>query len=134
MVPLPWLRAGEGELSVKLICLAVVICAVCAGCMAAPKVLLYGPAYPAKPADARIDVYNATRPDVAFFEIAQISCGDTEDDWNMKQILIKAREVGADAVIITGRSGTYGMGVPVGNMVFAAGEDYGLTAIAIRYK
>ena len=118
----------------KIMHLAVVISVFCVGCMAAPKVVLYGPPHTARPADAHIDVYNATRPDVAFIEIAQISCGDTEDDWNMKQILIKAREVGADAVIITGRSGTYGMGVPVGSMVFAAGEGYGLTAIAIRYK
>jgi hypothetical protein len=103
--------------------------------MATPKVVLYGAAYPAKPVDAHIDVYNTAKPERPFLEIGQISCGDTEDDWNLKQILIKAREIGADAVIITGRSGTYGLGVPVGNVVVVgAGEAYGLTAVAIRYR
>lgn len=114
--------------------LVVLASLVFVGCMATPKVVLYGDTYPGKPTDARIDVYNTNKPERPFVEIGQISCGDTDDDWNMKQILIKAREVGADAVIVTGRSGAYGMGTPVGNMIVGAGEGYGLAAVAIRYR
>ena len=120
-----------------LLVLSILLVASCASTgflMAKPKVTLYGRIYPSKDIDTKIDVYNTTKPNVQYLEIAQISCGDTEDDWNMKQILMKAREVGADGIIITGRSGSYGMGVPIGNLAFAVAEGYGITAIAIKYK
>ena len=109
----------------------------CAGngfLMAKPEVTLYGESYPPKKADAKIDVYQTMKPETTYTEIGQISCGDTEDIWNMKQILIKAREVGADGVIIVGKKGAYGVGVPVGNMAIATSEEYGIPAIAIKYK
>ncbi|MFA6635573.1 MAG: hypothetical protein WCV56_00485 [Candidatus Omnitrophota bacterium] len=52
----------------------------------------------------------------------------------MKQILMKAREIGADAIIVTGKSGSYGVGVPIGNIAYGVSEGYGITAIAIKYK
>ena len=102
--------------------------------MAKPKVTPYGQKYNAKRLHEKIDVYNTSKPDREYIEIAQITCGDTDDSWNMKQILMKAREIGADAIIITGKSGSYGLGVPVGNMAFGATEGYGITAIVIKYK
>lgn len=109
-------------------------CASTGFLMASPKVTLFGSAYPAKPPDSRIDVFRATRPQRDIVEIAEISCGDTDDDWNMRQILRKAREIGADGVILLGQSGSYGVGVPIGNMVYATQEGYGLRAIAIKYR
>ena len=123
------------------IALAVVlISALCSGCastgflMASPTVSLYGSAYPAKAPDSPIDVYRLTKPQRDFIELAEISCGDTDDNWNMQQILMKAREVGADGLILLGQSGSYGLGVPIGNMVYATQKGYGLRAIAIRYR
>jgi hypothetical protein len=102
--------------------------------MAKPSVTLYGGSYPSKKSDAEIEVYQTKKPDSSYVEIGQITCGDTEDDWNMKQILDKARDIGADGIIIVGRSRTYGVGVPVGNMEIATSEGYGITAIAFKYK
>lgn len=117
--------------------LAIAILPACASTgflMAKPKVTPFGQTYSAKRPDEKVDVYNTSRPDREYVEIARISCGDTDDSWNMKQILTKAREIGADAIIITGRSGSYGVGVPIGNTAFVTAEGYGMTAVAIKYK
>ena len=102
--------------------------------MAKPKVTLYGNAYPPKAESDPIEVFQSKLPERPYSEIARIEVGDTDDKWSMKQILLKAREIGADAVIITGRVGSAGYGVPVSGMVIGASEAYGLSAIAIRFK
>ena len=84
---------------------AVAGCASTGFLMARPKVTLFGPAYPPKDSTAAIEVFQSQKPDRPYQEIARIEVGDTNDNWSMKQILIKAREIGADAVIIVGRSG-----------------------------
>lgn len=109
-------------------------CASTGFLMAKPKVVLYGPPLPAKPANAPIEVFQSQKPERPYQEIAKIEVGDTDDNWSMAQILKKAREIGADGVLITGRSGNYGVGVPVGTAVYAATEAYGLVAIAFKYK
>jgi len=106
----------------------------CAALAARPNVVIYGNPYPAKAKDAHIDVYKTTKPDKEYIEIAEISCGDTSDKWNMEQILIKAREIGADGIIIIGKSGEVAAGVPIGESVYAWSQGYGLKAIAIKYK
>lgn len=120
------------------------------GC-ASTKVVYFGSIYPQKSADAKIDIFQTKQPDKKYIEIARIECGDTSDDWNMKQILLKAREMGADGIIIIGRVGSYSMmpmygmtsGVVFGSnnsfSVFgsgfgmSAGQGYGLVAVAIKY-
>lgn len=102
--------------------------------MSRPQVNLYGQTYPGKNIDAKLEVFNTSKPERAYTEIAQITCGDTDDAWNIKQILIKAREIGADAIIIVNKAGSQGVGVPIGNMVYMATENYGISAIAIKYK
>ncbi|MBQ9207534.1 MAG: hypothetical protein IJ158_12605 [Treponema sp.] len=89
--------------------------------------------YSAKTEDAQIDVYYTNRPNKNYIELAQITCEDTEDDWCLKQIKIKAREIGADGIIILGKAASAGVGVPVGNMYFVSDEAYGMKAIAIKY-
>jgi len=101
--------------------------------MAKPKVTLYTNPYPPKKINSTIDVYRTTLPDCKYIEIAKISCGDTDDNWNMKQILIKAREIGADGIIIVGRTGSIAVAVPVDKMTYAVDQGYGITAIAIVY-
>lgn len=119
------------------VALASILCAGCASTgflMASPKVTMFGSAYPSKAPDSPLDVYRAAKPQRDFVELAEISCGDTDDDWNLRQVLLKAREIGADGVILLGQSGSYGLGVPIGNMVYATQEGYGLRAVAIRYR
>jgi hypothetical protein len=91
---------------------------------------MFGNAYPPKNDDENIDVFRTTIPNQEYIEIAQIKCADTEDSWNMQQILKEARKIGADGVIITGRTGSWG----AGGSGFYASESYGMTAIAIKYK
>jgi hypothetical protein len=122
------------QLMVIVSIISLIGCASTGFLMATPKVTLFGHTYPAKSVNERIDVYNTAMPDREYTEIAQITCGDTDDSWNMNQILMKAREIGADAIIVTGRSGSYGVGVPIGNMVYATAEGYGISAIAIKYR
>jgi len=109
-------------------------CASTGFLMAKPKVILYAKPYSPKKINAPIDVYQTTMPDHEYIEIAKITCGDTDDNWNMKQILIKAREIGADGIIIVGRSGSVAVAVPVDKMTYAVDQGYGITAIAIVYK
>lgn len=109
-------------------------CASTGFLMARPKVTMFGPAYPARDSGAVVEVFQSRLPDRPYTEIARIEVGDTDDNWSMRQILLKAREIGADAVIITGRVGSYATAVPVGQTSIAVGEGYGLAAIAIRYR
>jgi hypothetical protein len=101
--------------------------------MAKAKVNLYLPAYPPKEENANIDIYRTKTPDIKYIEIGEISCGDTNDEWALKQVLIKARQIGADGIIILGKSGSYGVGVPIGNLSYVASEGYGIKTIAIKY-
>jgi hypothetical protein len=102
--------------------------------MAKAKIVMYASPYPAKSKASQIDVYRTTKPTKDYIEIAEISCGDTNDNWNMEQIMIKAREIGADGLIIVGKGGSEAIGVPIGKNVYAVSSEYGLKAIAIKYK
>jgi hypothetical protein len=46
----------------------------------------------------------------------------------------KAREIFADAIIIIGKAGSSGVGVPIGNLTYVVSEELGMIAIAIKYK
>jgi hypothetical protein len=122
--------------NIKVSCLILFLIIYFSGCastgflMASPNVTMFGNTYPSKSEDANIDVYMTALPSKEYIEFAQITCGDTDDSWNMKQILKEARRIGADGVIITGKTGTWG----VGNSTYAVSEQYGITAIAIKYK
>lgn len=102
--------------------------------MAKAKVTMINEPYPAKDENANIEVYITTVPSEPYIEIAQITCDDTEDDWCLKQIKIKAREIGADGIIIIGKSASGGVGIPIGNMYYVSSEEYGMKAIAFKYK
>lgn len=109
-------------------------CASTGFLMAKAKVTLLGESYPAKSEDAKIDVYMTNKPTQEYVEFAQITCGDTNDKWSLEQITKKAREIGADGIIIIGKAGTSGVGVPIGNSTYIVSEDYGMTTVAIKYK
>jgi hypothetical protein len=109
-------------------------CASTGFLMVKPVVTLFGETYPAKSVDAKIEVFSTIKPDRKYTEMAQIKCEDSDDTWNIEQILMKARAIGADAIIITGKTGSYGVGVPIGTMTYAEVDGYGISAIAIKYK
>lgn len=121
-------------LSVRSVPSLALLSVLLAGCMATPKVVRFGPSFDSKSSNAPVEVFQTRAPDRPYQEIASISVGDTDDEYCMEQILIKAREVGADAVILKGRVGTTGVAIPVGGAAYAVGSDYGLSAIAIRYR
>lgn len=97
-------------------------------------VTMISTAYPSKAHDAHIDIYVTNKPTSEYSEIALIKCGNISDKSTFKQIKIKAREIGADAVIITGRTGSSSVGIPMGDITFVATENSGFTAVAIKYK
>ncbi len=109
-------------------------CASTGFLMAKPKVTMFKDPYPPKSKSATIDIYMTTKPTQEYVEFARITVGDTNDKWCLEQITKKAREIGADGVIIIGKAGSYGVGVPIGNSAYVVSEDYGMTAIAIKYK
>ena len=131
-------------LDVLVVGLIVLLC----GCMAQPQVMMLGDAGNPKTDAENIDIYYTKRPERDYKEIARIEVGDTNDEYNLEQILLKARGMGADAVIIIGRSGSYGYvsGAGTGSSVngststfgtysgVSVGAGYGLVAVAIQYK
>lgn len=118
------------------ILLSIIILMMMFSSCATPKVILFGEAYPPKSLDATIDVYSTNKPSVNYKEIGQITCGDeiSSESSNMKQILKKAREIGADGIILIGKAGTSSIGMPVGSFTYYTSESYGIRAIAIKYN
>lgn len=109
-------------------------CASTGFLMAKAKVTLFSDSYPAKSEDAKIDVYMTNKPKQEYVVFAQITCGDTNDKWSLEQLTKKAREIGADGIIIIGKAGSSGVGVPMGTSTYVVSEEYGMTAVAIKYK
>jgi len=101
--------------------------------MAKADAVMLTEAYPAKTQDAQFDVYYTNRPEKKYIELAQIICNDTDDNWNLKQIKIKAQEIGADGIIVLGKSSSAGVGIPVGTTYVVSEETYGMKAVAIKY-
>jgi hypothetical protein len=109
-------------------------CASTGFLMAKAKVTLFGETYPKKDPEAKIDVFMTNRPTIGYVEFAQITCKDTNDKWSLDQITKKAREIGADGIIIVGKAGSSGVGIPMGYSTYVVSEEYGMTAVAIKYK
>lgn len=107
-------------------------CASTGFLMAKAKVTLFGDTFPAKDEDAKIDIFMTNKPNQEYIEFAQITCGDTNDKWSLKQITKKALEIGADGIIIIGKAGSSGVGIPVGNSTYVVSEEYGMTAVALQ--
>ena len=95
-------------------------CASTGFLMAKPRVTIFDNAYPSKNENAVIDVYLTSMPTQEYREFALITCGDTENDWNMNQILKEARRIGADAIISTD--------------IIDFWYPNGITVVAVKYK
>lgn len=128
---------------IKKICLFILIigsllfftrCASTGFLMAKAKVTLFGDSYPPKDDDEKIDLYITNKPVQEYIEFAQISCRDTDDKWSIEQITKKAREIGADGIIIIGKAGSSGVGIPMGTSTYVVSQEFGMTAVAIKYK
>ncbi len=95
--------------------------------------MMLGESYPAKPEDASIEMFRTQRPEQKYVEIAEFKCNDTNDRYAMNQVLKKARELGADGIIILGKAGSGGVGVPIGASVYISSDSYGVIAVAFKY-
>lgn len=102
------------------------------GCatMAKPKVQVYQQHAPT----SQVDVWQTKAPDRPYTEIGRIEVGDTDDNYCMAQIVEQGKAMGADGVVIVGRAGSQAVAIPVGGMVYAQSGEYGLVAVAIKYK
>ena len=67
-------------------------------------------------------------------EFSSITHIDINDNLNMEQVIKNARETGADGIMLVGKAGSSGIGVPLGNLTYVLSEEYGITSIAIKYK
>jgi hypothetical protein len=128
----------ERKTLLTIACIVVILplvfgCASTGFLMGKAKVTMLTDAYPPKDEQATIDTYITTTPTQQYIELAKITCKDTSDEWCMQQIKKKAREIGADAIIILGKAGSYGVGIPIGSFTYVENESYGMSAIAIKY-
>jgi len=119
---------------VKPVALFAVIVIYLSACMSKAVVVLYGQPYPTRIDSVQIDVYRSIKPSKAYIAVGEISCKDTNKEWALNQLKIKAREIGADGLIILGPGATSSGGYLVGNVVVSSSESHGYNAIAIRYK
>lgn len=102
--------------------------------MAKPRMVIYGTTYPAKDVNTPVEIYRTQRPNRPYIEIGEISCNDTNDEYALNQILMKARSIGADAIIILGSASTTASGVPIGGVIYSSTQQYGFKAVAIKYQ
>ena len=101
--------------------------------MAKPRMVLYGTTYPAKDVNTPVEIYRTQRPNRPYVEIGEISCNDTNDEYALNQILMKARSIGADAIIILGSASSSASGVPIGGVLYSSTQQYGFKTVAIKY-
>ena len=111
----------------------LVVMLLVSGC--ASTVTLFGNAYPQKEEGATIDVYITKKPTQDYVEFAKIVCKLSSEKMCLNKVLEKAREIGADGVIIIGKAGSSSNLVTIGKYsTVVDNEEYGITAIAIKYK
>jgi hypothetical protein len=97
-------------------------------CLAAcAHVTMYNQAFPPRSPDAVVDVFRTQKPSREYIEIASIRSS------KLNRIINKARELGADGLIIVEGSHTTGAFVPVGD-TYIYSQDRSIEAIAIKYK
>ncbi|PKK86428.1 MAG: hypothetical protein CVT48_01115 [Thermoplasmata archaeon HGW-Thermoplasmata-1] len=84
--------------------------------------------YPPKAKDAVVDIYDTQMPKVLYIEIGHISKETTDDQQTaMKDVLVRAREKGADGIIFKGHKF-----IRRGDRM--AVNWYMIDAVAIKYK
>ncbi len=102
------------------------------GCAA--RVSMYREALPAKPVNSNIDVYRTAKPNRAYIELGEIKFNSHSDKVNIKKLKEAARKIGADGIIIIGATNQSGGAVPIGKVALIGTEEYGMKAVAIKYK
>jgi hypothetical protein len=116
----------------SLLLLAVIF----AGCASVPTVQMLNQSFPPKSENDTVEVFKNKRPERPYIEIAEI----TYEKNDIPTIVAQAKELGADAIIITGSAG---VGTRPTMLAILDQEDfhqsvktqeYGIKAIAIKYK
>ena len=119
-----------------LLCLAALLFCGCATLLThTPEVVMFGAGgHPPKADDAAVEVFVTNKPVREYVEFAQITCAEPNDGKCLELVRAKAREIGADAIILTGKarsSSSERMGV--NDVKYTTNEEYGIVAIAIKY-
>ena len=103
------------------------------GCTRRTHSVLYTEPYPPKGQNSKIDVYNTLAPTRPYREIGEIEVRSNGAK-SIKKILLVARRMGADGVILQGPAGTQGSAYAVTDrVVVGRSHSYGKTAVAIVY-
>jgi hypothetical protein len=81
---------------------------------------MYREPFPAKSETENVDIYKTQNPKKDYIEIGEISAN------NISSAISKAREIGADGIIITGYK----------NVIYDDGvaQQHGVRGVAIKYK
>jgi hypothetical protein len=122
--------------TIFIVCILFVFsqCGTSSFMMSKPSVMIFGGTYPPKSDTATIDFFMTLKPTKEYHEFARIICKDSDEKWNIEQVKRKARELGADGIIILGNAGNSGVGIPIGNSAYVSSTGYGITAVALKYK
>ena len=103
----------------------------CGACAHSPRVAEWYNQQKLEPTQ-NVEVFRTQRPTRAYIELAELQV----DDRNRKPteaLVQKAREIGADAIIMTGQGGNRQVFVPMGGMMIGR-RLTSTSAIAIKYK
>jgi hypothetical protein len=79
-----------------------------------------------------VEVFSTKTPNREYVEVAELSVKATDDE-AIRALADKAKELGADAIILTGERTRSSAAVPVGGMLVAVPQKK-LFAVAIKYK
>lgn len=109
------------------------ICSVllvgCASMMAKPEFTQYTTkTFTPKAITDDIEMYS-TPPKKDYIELGMIVCRDSSKEWNLKQVKTKAREIGADAIIIL-----HNESMTTAEIIAGVKREVGIKAIAIKFK
>jgi len=111
---------------ILLVCLTTIL----VGCSPSVRVIRYNnKVYTTTTA---VDVFRTKPPDRRYDEIGELEVKSKYDD-AVELLVEKAKEIGADAIILMGDRQSGALAVPIGELVYAK-SIMKLWAVAIKYK
>lgn len=110
-----------------MMCLVLLV--GCASMMAKPEFTQYTTkTFTPKTSVDDVEIYS-TPPRKDYIELGMITCKDTSKKWNLQQVKTKAKDVGADAIIIS-----HNESLTTAEIIAGVERECGIKAIAIKYQ
>lgn len=88
----------------------------------------------AKKPGTTVEVFETHLPDKPYRELARVECPDQDHAYCRTMAIKAARQLGADALILIGPSGTQGAAFTWSGITEGASQPVGLVAVAVAYK